>query len=131
MGDWNVTRDQARLLALYVTAELATFRTVRDGNRKNAWAALERAHILSQPLLWPHLRVHAAMLAFGLRCGDLREVFGQLARLTLAPLGAVTGRLPWGNSGRARVSAFASAPVAPALARRLHEAGVTQVRAQR
>ncbi len=126
-----MTQDQARLLALYVTAELATYRTVREGNREKAWVALERAHILSQPLFWPHLRVHATMLAYGLHCGDIREVLGQFARLALAPLGAATGRLPWGNSGRARVSAFAPAPVAPALARRLREAGVTQVRAQR
>lgn len=120
-----MTLHQAHILQRHIAAELAAFRfAARGGDGATAWTALERAHVLSQPLLWHHLRVHAAMLAFGLRCGDAREVLGQLVRLALAPLGALTGRLPWGNSGRARVSAFAPAAIAPDLAQLLHESGV-------
>nr|WP_262504090.1 DUF3703 domain-containing protein [Sphingosinithalassobacter sp. CS137] len=35
------------------------------------------------------------------------EASGQIARLALAPLGNLTGRLPIGNTGRSDVSAFA------------------------
>jgi hypothetical protein len=38
-------------------------------------------------------------------------VTGQLARLALAPLGALTGRMPWGNNGRSNVSAFKPMPI--------------------
>ncbi|HEY4547472.1 MAG TPA: DUF3703 domain-containing protein [Pedomonas sp.] len=44
------------------------------------------------------------MLSLALKTGNRREVAGQVLRLALAPLGALTGRLPWGNSGRANVS---------------------------
>lgn len=84
-----------------------------SGDATAAWTALERAHILSQPLLIPHLRVHGWMLLHALRSGDIREVAGQALRLALSPLGAVTGRIPAGNNGRARVSAFVPMPIPP------------------
>jgi hypothetical protein len=95
----------------------------RDGDDAAAWAALERAHILSQSLLGRHLRVHALMLSLAVARRDAREVVGQAARLALAPLGALTGRVPWGNSGRARVSPFAPAPIPADLAPLLEPAG--------
>ena len=76
-----------------------------------AWTALERAHILSQADLGRHLRVHALMLELAARTADARELWGQLARLALAPLGTLTGRTPWGNSGRSNVSAFRAMPI--------------------
>lgn len=54
---------------------------------------------------------HIAMLAFAFSRRDLREILGQLLRIALVPLGALTGRLPTGNTGRARISAFAPMPV--------------------
>ncbi|MET1081001.1 MAG: DUF3703 domain-containing protein [Pseudomonas sp.] len=79
-----------------------------------AYAWLERAHILSQrrPLL--HARVHLGMLRLGWVTRDAREVFGQLPRV-LAALLFSTLWVPRGNSGRARVSAFAPAPLTPEL----------------
>lgn len=85
----------------------------RSSDVATAWRALEHAHILSQPLLGPHLRVHGWMLLYALRLGDVREAAGQIWRLALAPLGSLTGRIPTGNNGRARVSAFAPMPVPP------------------
>ena len=76
-----------------------------------AWWALERAHILSQPDLPLHLRVHRTMLGYALRLGDLREVAGQTLRLLLAPIGSLTGRIPVGNTGRSNVSAFEAMPI--------------------
>ncbi len=76
------------------------------GDTGAAWWALERAHIISQPDLPLHLRVHWTMLGYAIRMGDLREVAGQMLRLALAPIGSLTGRIPVGNTGRSNVSAF-------------------------
>lgn len=96
--------------------ELAAFRVAHlAGNITAAWVALERAHILSQPYLGPHLANHWAMLGFAVELRDWREVAGQLARLILAPLGALTGSIPIGNTGRSNVSAFKPMPIADDL----------------
>jgi hypothetical protein len=81
------------------------------GDTGAAWWALERAHILSQPDLPLHLRVHWEMLGYAVRQRDLREVAGQTLRLALAPIGALTGRIPVGNTGRSNVSAFEAMPI--------------------
>lgn len=100
--------------------ELATFRSAREsGCIPGAWRALERAHILSQTALAPHLKVHWRMLAFALHLRDPREVVGQLLRLALAPLGHLIGKIPLGNTGRARTSAFAPMPLPSDLAQLL------------
>jgi len=72
---------------------------------------LERAHILSQQVLRLHLHAHVVMLTFALSRREWREVRGQLLRLILAPLGALAGRIPLGNIGRASVSAFLPMPI--------------------
>ncbi len=71
-----------------------------------AWQHLERAHIIAQPLLLEHLRSHWLMLLLALRQRDGVEISGQLLRLLLVLPGNASRRLPIGNSGRARVSAF-------------------------
>ena len=42
---------------------------------------------------------------------DLREAGGQMLRLGLVVIGNLAGRLPAGNTGRARTNAFASMAV--------------------
>ncbi|WP_439569636.1 DUF3703 domain-containing protein [Sphingopyxis sp.] len=81
-----------------------------------AWRALERAHIVAQPFFGPHWASHWQMAGFALALQDWREVAGQLFRLALVPLGSLTSRLPEGNTGRARVSAFKPMPVPADLA---------------
>ncbi|MFJ8745179.1 DUF3703 domain-containing protein [Embleya sp. NPDC127516] len=83
-------------------AELAAARAAGPGTR--GWAHLERAHILSQPWAWPHVRAHGAMLARAVRTRDPREAVGQLVRLAVAAPGSATGRYPVGNTGRGNVS---------------------------
>jgi hypothetical protein len=78
-------------------------RTDRDQLRERHH--LERAHILSQPLAIPHVRTHLAMLGFGIRNRDRREITGQLARLLVAGPGSMMRRYPLGNTGGANVSA--------------------------
>lgn len=67
------------------------------------WAALERAHILSQPWVRPHLRVHVSMLRLALHQRDAREAVGQVVRLAVAGPGSAVGRYPVGNTGRSNV----------------------------
>jgi hypothetical protein len=71
---------------------------------------LERAHIIGQPRFLWHLSSHWWMLKAALRLGDWLEVAGQGWRLLLTPLGHLSGRLPLGNTGRARVPAFQPMP---------------------
>ena len=100
---------RARLL---VAAEMRAFdRAKSESEADIAWRALERAHIIAQPYLRLHLASHWQMLRFAVSRGDKREALGQLFRLALAPLGALTGRIPVGNTGRADVSAFAPMPI--------------------
>ena len=83
---------------------------VADGQTEAAWRWLERAHILTQqrPLL--HARSHWRMFTLGWQTGDYREVAGQLPRILAAVLFSRVW-VPLGNTGRARVSAFAPMPV--------------------
>jgi hypothetical protein len=87
-----------------LTNELATARDAfaigGDG-----WRHLERAHVLSQPWAWDHVRVHATMLRRAWDERDRVELHGQLLRLVVAGPGSLANRYPIGNVGRARVSA--------------------------
>lgn len=76
-----------------------------------SWTALERAHVLSQPWPWAHVRVHAAMLRAAVRERDATEVLGQVVRLAVAGPGSATGRYPVGNTGRSRVGLTEVMPV--------------------
>ncbi|MEM7701605.1 MAG: DUF3703 domain-containing protein [Pseudomonadota bacterium] len=76
------------------------------GEADRAWHHLERAHIVAQGFLGPHLYSHWRMLRLAIQTSDWDEASGQLIRLALAPLGNLTGRLPIGNTGRSDVSAF-------------------------
>jgi hypothetical protein len=97
---------------LLIAREMAAYRAARSQQDwSKAWNALERAHILSQPYLGPHLANHWAMLCFAVVQRDATEVVGEILRLALAPLGALFGRIPTGNIGRATVSAFKPMPI--------------------
>jgi len=73
------------------------------GDLDSAWRHLERAHILSQPWAFAHVRVHAVMLIMAASSRDAREAVGQMVRLVVAAPGSFGGRFPEGNSGRARL----------------------------
>lgn len=95
-----------------IACEMAAFRAARSAKHLDeAWRALERAHIVSQPYLAQHLANYWAALTFAVQLRAWREVRGQLIRLAVAPFGALTGLIPIGNTGRAHVSAFQPKPV--------------------
>ncbi len=103
--------QRARLLQAWSDERDAAGAARRRGDTSGEWKHLERAHILSQPMVVPHLRTHVAMLGAGLRRHDHREVVGQLLRLVVAGPGSLTGRYPVGNTGGADVSALAPMPI--------------------
>ncbi|WP_010410025.1 DUF3703 domain-containing protein [Citromicrobium sp. JLT1363] len=88
-----------------------------EQNFEEAWLHLERAHVVAQDRLGPHCASHLRMLKVAWRTRDWREVHGQIFRLSLAPIGNITGRLPTGNSGRSNVSAFARMEIEPEIRR--------------
>jgi hypothetical protein len=104
-------RTNQRLIQVW-TEEREAARAARSrGDLAGEWSHLERAHILSQPLVLPHIRTHLAMVSCGFRRHDRREVAGQLLRLLLAGPGSITGRYPVGNTGGADVSPFLPMPI--------------------
>ena len=99
--------------------DAAALRSRRDIDA--AWMLLEDAHVLSQPWVRPHLRVHMAMLSLGWSQRNRSEVVGQLGRLIVAGPGSAFGRYPVGNTGRAAVSAFEPMPIRGDLALLLND----------
>ena len=105
-----------------IADEMAAYRSaLEEGDEDRAWHHLERVHIVSQPFLGPHLNSHGVMLQFAIKQRDWGEVLGQIVRIILAPIGALTGRLPVGNIGRSHVSAFAPMPIPADLADALRQ----------
>lgn len=99
-----------------------------EQNFEEVWHHLERAHVVAQDRLGPHCVSHWRMLELAWRTRDWREVHGQIFRLSLAPIGNITGRLPIGNSGRSNVSAFARMEIEPEISRVLGQSPAQDVR---
>ena len=109
------TRLQANLI------DSRQARKSKDFDR--CWSLLEDAHVLSQPWAWLHVRVHGSMFVTAMVQRDVREVRGQFSRIAVAGPGSLSGRYPIGNTGRARVPATQSMPIAGELAELLQRAG--------
>jgi len=87
------------------------------GRSAAAFRHLERAHVLAQAATGQHVRVHWAMLCWGMRHRDAGEMLGQAWRLAGALLKTWLGCVPRGNTGGASVSGFAPMPIPPDLQR--------------
>jgi hypothetical protein len=114
------TADSPRGMAFREALNEAALHEGR-GDHASAFASLERAHVLGQTDFGSHWHVHVRMLRVGWARRDMREVLGQLLRLALVPIGHGVGRLPVGNTGGSKVSAFRSMPVAADLQRLLSD----------
>lgn len=91
----------------HVRRELdAAVRAEASGDLAAAHRRLERAHVLGQASTVEHVRVHLAMVAFGLRHRAAADAWGQLWRAGAALLFTPIGLLPVGNTGGSNVSAF-------------------------
>ncbi|HBC17187.1 MAG TPA: DUF3703 domain-containing protein [Alcanivorax sp.] len=86
----------------------------RQRRWEQAFALLERAHVLGQTRVTPHVQSHWWMLKVGWQRLDAREVRGQLLRLLAAML---LSRLwvPLGNTGGANVNPLQPMPIADDL----------------
>ncbi len=98
------------LHAAYQDTLRAMRREYACGNYTQAFSLLERAHILGQHYVWPHVVAHAWMLRVGWQLRKPREVLGQTLRIVAA---AVFSRLwvPEGNTGGSNVGALRPMPV--------------------
>jgi hypothetical protein len=90
-------------------------RALAEKNLSVAFVHFERAHILGQWYVRPHVLAHVGMLRIGWHRRDLREIIGQILRIPGGAIGSALGRVPRGNTGGSRVSAFRELPIAPDL----------------
>jgi hypothetical protein len=101
-------------------AEMARAAAELAARRYDAcFAHLERAHVLGQRYVAPHVRSHWAMLRVGWLRRDRREIAGQVVRLLVAAPASAFGVLPVGNTGGANVPATRPMPIAAELQRLL------------
>ncbi len=100
-----------------VNVELAQAQACAAGaDAAEAFAHLERAHVLGQASTVQHIRVHYEMLRWGMKNHQWHEVAGQVLRIVGAATKTVFGFVPEGNTGGAAVSPFKPMPVAADLA---------------
>lgn len=112
-----MTSRYSQRVAPFVRLELKRARQAREAGRTDdEFVHLERAHVLGQESTYWHVLVHLAMLAWGVRNADVREVVGQIFRVFGAATKTVVGLVPPGNTGGARISPFKPMRIAPDLA---------------
>ena len=80
------------------------------GRTADAFAHLERAHILSQCFTWAHVQSHMRMWAWAWRQRQRRELFGQTIRILAAALFSWIW-VPESNTGWAKVNAIKPMPI--------------------
>jgi hypothetical protein len=92
--------------------ELSLARSATRGRRwGEAMAHLERAHVIGQRFVVPHVHSHARMLEVELRRRAPLAAWGQLVRIVLGALGSALGRVPTGNTGGSDVNMFLHMPI--------------------
>ena len=80
-----------------------------------AFGHLERAHVLGQVYVGPHVRAHWLMLRIAVHRREPFAVVGQAIRIVLGALGSAVGVVPIGNTGGTNISMFQRLPIAPEL----------------
>ncbi|WP_240801690.1 DUF3703 domain-containing protein [Streptomyces sp. A1136] len=128
-----VTACTPKAMPAAVRAAFETeLRRARDAapDTDTMWDALERAHILSQAWAWPHTRAHWHMFRLAVRCRDRAETVGQVVRILVAGAGSVTGRVPYGNTGRTAAGLLTPMPLPEDLRVLLGRAGARPADAQ-
>jgi hypothetical protein len=78
---------------------------------------LERAHVIGQAHVLPHVRSHGLMLRLEWRRRRWAAVMGQALRIVLGAAGSAVGVVPTGNTGGSDINMFRRLPVAPELQR--------------
>jgi hypothetical protein len=90
---------------------------ISRGELETGFAHLERAHVIGQAFVGPHVRSHWLMLKMEFRRRRLAAAFGQALRIILGSLGSAVGVVPVGNTGGSNVGMFKHIPIEPELQR--------------
>ena len=90
---------------------------IGNGEFEAGFHHLERAHVIGQDYVVPHVTSHWLMLKVELRKKRPKAVFGQFVRIVLGTLGSAVGIVPVGNTGGTDVSMFKRMPIEPELQR--------------
>lgn len=88
---------------------------IAAGELDASFPHLERAHVIGQAFVAPHVASHWLMLRVEFRRGRAMAILGQAARIVLGTLGSAVGIVPFGNTGGTNVSMFKPMAVAPEL----------------
>ena len=103
-------------LRLAFDAELAQARGLLAlGDLRACFGHLERAHVLGQAHVWPHVLPHWLMFKVEVQRGHLLAAGGQLLRILLGALGSAVGLVPTGNTGGSDINMFKRLPIAADL----------------
>jgi len=88
---------------------------IASGDLAASFAHLERAHVIGQDCVVPHVTSHWLMFLIELQRRRLAAILGQAIRIVLGALGSAVGIVPTGNTGGTNVSMFKRMPVAAEL----------------
>ncbi len=105
----------SKLKAAFEHEMAAAGRFIRAGYPDRAMRHLERAHVLGQRKVIPHVRTHWGMLGIALKRRAAVEGLGQAMRIVLGALGSALGIVPVGNTGGTNMGMFARLPIDPDL----------------
>jgi hypothetical protein len=108
------TMNAIQLIA--IRQEIALAKALVDQRKlADAQTHLERAHVLGQEHVSLHALSHWHMFRVALLRRDAGAALGQLVRLVLGTVGAITGGVPVGNTGGSDVNMFKPMPIDPEL----------------
>lgn len=99
----------------------AAHQLLQSGSLDQAFVHLERAHVLGQRYVVPHVKTHWWMLRIGLQRRSARQVWGQAVRIVLGAIGSAINVVPVGNTGGTDINMFARLPIEPDLGKVLRE----------
>ncbi len=102
-------------LSAFETEMARALPLIEQGDLTGAMVHLERAHVIGQAHVLPHVRSHWQILRVELRRGRPLAVLGQAVRMVLGALGSAVGVVPTGNTGGSDISMFRRLPIAPDL----------------
>lgn len=88
---------------------------IEAGDIDGGFAHLERAHVIGQAHVIPHVQSHWHMLRVYMIRGSAFAVFGQAIRIVFGALGSAVGVVPTGNTGGSDISMFRRMPIDPDL----------------
>ena len=89
--------------------------SIAEGSLISAFQHLERAHVIGQAHVVPHVITHWHMFKVALKQRDLIAAWGQVVRIVLGALGSAVNVVPTGNTGGSNVSMFKRMPIEPEI----------------